>query len=289
MKTSPKSSRNQPETGFTLIELLIVIAIIGVLASMLVPALAKAKAKGQQIQCLNNMRQLGLAWLMYADDHQGRLVPHSMGHTSAGLLGRWPSWVGGWLDYTSSFDNINIELLMGGERYPHTGFLGLYVQNPAVFRCPGDRSKTEIFGRSFNRSRSISMNGYMNGRTWSPGAEKWLLDEQNATVFRKLDSIRQSSKMFVLIDEREDSINDGTFEMDVANRRFGVTTIVDFPSNYHNGGGGLNFADGHSEIKKWIDEDTTPVLNSGKYLKLGVPDPGNVDIEWLKERTTHRK
>ena len=128
------------------------------------------------------------------------------------------------------------------------------------------------------------MNNWMN----SPAAQ-W----NGQTAWRM---IRKTSDMtdpgpsgkWLLIDEREDSINDGFFVVDMLGypNAPGSINLVDFPASYHNGAGGLNFADGHSEIHKWVDPRTTPVLRRGVELQLNIPSPNNRDIIWLQERTT---
>jgi prepilin-type processing-associated H-X9-DG protein len=95
---------------------------------------------------------------------------------------------------------------------------------------------------------------------------------------------------WVFVDEREDSINDGYFVVDMAGYpdQPGRWKIVDFPASYHNRAGGFSFADGHSEIKKYRDTRTYPVLKKGQNLPLDRPSPNNQDVYWMQERSTRK-
>jgi prepilin-type N-terminal cleavage/methylation domain-containing protein/prepilin-type processing-associated H-X9-DG protein len=268
-KSSKGSSRFGNSLGFTLIELLVVIAIVAILASLLLPVLGKVKTRAQGTQCSSNLRQLHLGWATFISDHEDNLPPIN-DTTQAGKDAAHPSWVAGWLRTANEpgdkSDGTNTSLLVG-QQYADFGSIGACVQNPDVYRCPGDKS---------GRVRSVAMNAYMNGT----GA--W--QDSNYVTFKKLGEIRNPSDTWVLIDEREDSINDGYFAVEMTARY----TILDYPASYHNGSGNVTFADGHAENHRWLEATTMPPLQAGEHLSV---DPkftsaDDRDMKWLTERTT---
>ncbi len=283
MKTIPlRFARNKKmPRGFTLIELLVVIAIIAILAGLLLPALAKSKQKAHGIMCMSNGKQLLLAWRMYADDNRDR-IPFAYApdfpNTNAPF-----AWVTGSLDFSPD-SPANWDINNNITKSPLWPYCG---KQPGIWKCPADTATVKVGTKTLPRVRSMSMNIFVGGNQGTDGGwgAAWKVYNKTADMVKP-----GPANTWVLLDEREDSMNDGFFVVLMDGYPNPATTVmVDYPASYHNRAAGFSFGDGHSEIKKWRDPRTTPALKKGQLLPLNQTVPNNPDVVWLQDHSTRLK
>lgn len=273
MRRQPTSSRSPTLTGFTLLELLSVIAVIAILAALLLPALAKGRRRAEGVVCLSNLRQVTLAWSMYALDNNDWFVPNAP-------WGRepWRSWSPGLMNYGSA-DGTNWSLLVGAHEFS----LGQYLTSRGspgaarVFKCPSDRSVTRLRdGRVFPRVRSISLNGCVGDNTFE--SITGLMGFLRRNDLRRISHIRPD--LFVFADEHADTIGTPAFGLSQDSGRWIFGNI---PASRHDGSGTLSFMDGRAELHRWLEPSTKPP-ESGK-IRMGSPNVfGSRDYLWMRQR-----
>ena len=256
------------DNGFTLVELLVVLAVIALLASLLLPALGQAKAKARSVVCLNQTRQLTVAWTLYADSNAERCVNnHGVEQTRA----ERNNWVNQVISWGGDPDNTNAVLLTDALL---GGYMGGSVK---AYKCPSDRAVAD----NGPRLRSYSLNMMVG----DPGK---LLDEFNRDFrqFFKAGDLTQPSSTFVFLDEHPDTLNDGFYLL-----RLGRYERASLPASIHHGAGTFSFADGHTELHRWSvtgpDGTVRPAVRGA--VKVDFPASPRVDYLWVMDRMSELK
>jgi hypothetical protein len=250
--------------GFTRVELLCLVLAICALGLVRLAADASSKGKSSTAVCLYNLRQLTRAWQMYADDNRGVLPENSVDAQNV--------WVRGLIDYTSPESGNPVNLT-------NTPF-GRYAARPEIYRCPADESSIRTVSGLTLRNRSYSMNAAVGSATGF-----WLPSPKYRT-YTNLASITAPppSNLYIFLEEHPDSINDGLFALEMPTSA-GSTRLIDFPAAYHDGSMSLSYADGHSEMKTWVDARTSPPVRFQPIL-VNTSQANNADILWLAQRTS---
>lgn len=265
--------------GFTLLELLVVIALIATLAAMLLPVIQTARNRATGYQSVHNTRQLHLAWMFYADDHNGRLA-YNLGGAGGGknpALKTNANWVNNNLTWELDADNTNTATLTEAS-------LGPYVNRlTQIYRCPNDKVLSDVQREAGwnQRVRSYSMNAMVGdaGELSDQGINE---NNPHYVQFFRITDIPQPAEIFVFVEEHPDSINDGYFL-----NRYYVNHWNDLPASDHNGAAPFVFADGHAQLHRWKEGSTQQPLQPDVVdFPLTLAANQTTDLNWVLKHTS---
>ncbi len=265
-KPSGKAHPGNSGRGFTLIELLVVIAIVAILAALLLPTLSGSKARAEGLTCTSNLKQLSLAWQLYADDHEGVLVNN---HGVPETLTRRQTWANNVQDWVDGDDNTNRIYLAESKLGPYANRATL------IYKCPSDREPA-LNGQ---RIRTMAMNALVG----NPGELTNRFNPDYVQFFKSVE-IPNPAGIFVFLDEHCDTLNDGFFV-----NRLDELAWGNLPGSYHNGAGNLSFADGHVESHRWTVAQTIQPPHKNVVRGNKIQASPATDFDWLKARTSVRK
>jgi prepilin-type N-terminal cleavage/methylation domain-containing protein/prepilin-type processing-associated H-X9-DG protein len=250
--------------GFTLIELLVVIAIIAILASLLLPTLAKGKAQGHRVRCISNIKQLSTAWFLYTGDNNDNFVLNGNGDLIT------PTWVVGSFA-TAPRDATNYTLLTN----PKYALFAPYIKELGVYRCPADRvAGTGVGNVEHPRVRSYAMNAYIGFQ----GPDFRGVPSTRYTIFKRTSDFKKMSPSDAIVLACMNPLS-------ICRPVFGISMdqeiMFHFPANHHNGSAVFSFADGHLESHRWQDVVARP-RKGIDFHNHSEPAPKSRDLKWLR-------
>jgi prepilin-type N-terminal cleavage/methylation domain-containing protein len=272
-------------TGFTLIELLVVIAIIAILAAMLLPALSRAKQRSQGVACINNLKQLILASVVYSVDYRDSWPLNNPGDDTVNLANPPANYVPHVWAEGREGSNLNDEQTASGMVSDRVSLIAPYLKSKGVFRCPGDKKPWKVNNQLIPRPRNFGLNAYVG---WNSAPWHDMPNEQRYIIFRRTTQGSTSSTIFAFGEINPDSLCRPMFGINMD-----AQTIYHYPGNYHGQVSNFAFLDSHTETHRWRDSQFNnpqpPPADWHDHTGNPAKPSSLADLAWLKEHATVRQ